>query len=395
MDYSTLSDVMPAPAGREEAGAAQVGTLGNTGKSASPLGNTTKLRSVSDEELAVRRISRYMLQNLISEILPGERVANCLRLVVPGRSGVKILYSDQVHRAHYGGLTVCGSVWSCPICAAKITERRRLEVRPALERWEGGLIMAAYTLQHDRSNSLDQVKNALYSNYRTLMSGWAWQELKERWGIEGVISSSEVTWGAVYGWHPHKHALLFTKSKLSPGEIKNAETEISERFRSLLSRSGNYGHPQYSVQFRTGNVFEEGDYVFKWGVDYELTKSPVKKARSGNFSPFELASWAMAEGEAEPVALFREYFRSYKGSHQLQYSVGLRKKLGLDQEKSDLELALEEDQKAIELAELSRSVWSVICKRKLRGELIEVASSGSFEMVNEFLKGLGFALEGF
>ena len=232
-------------------------------------------------------------------------------------------------------------------------------------------------------------------NYCSLTSGRAWQELKDRWGIVGVISSSEVTWGPVFGWHPHKHALLFTKSKLSPGEVKEAETEISSRFRSLLTRSGNYGHPKYSVQFRTGNIFEESDYVFKWGIDYELTKSPVKKARPGNFSPFELASWAMAEGEAEPVALFREYFRSYKGSHQLQYSAGLRKVLGLDQEKSDLELATEEDQKAIELAELSRSAWSIICKRKLRGELIEVASSGSYAAIKDFLSGLGLSLEGF
>lgn len=248
--------------------------------------------------------------------------------------------------------------------------------------------MAAYTLQHDKSDSLQCVKDNLYSAYRNLMSGRAWQDLKGRWGVEGVISSSEVTWGPIFGWHAHKHALIFTKDKLSNTELKQSETEISARFRALLAKNGRYGHPDYSVDFRTGNVFEESDYVFKWGIDYELTKSNVKKAKSGHYSPFELAQWAV-NGDLQPVQLFREYFKVYKGSKQLSYSNGLRARLGLDQEKSDYDLATEEVQQSDPLMMLSRLAWAIVCKKKMRGDLLNVASSGSVDLLMDFLKLIG------
>lgn len=380
MDYTKeLITLQALPPGREEAGAPAVDFS---------LGNTTKLWSTFDDQLN-RRVTRYLLQSVISEILPNERVAKCLHLVVPSAAGVKVMYSEKVQRAHYKGLTVCGSVWSCPVCSAKISERRRLEIRPALEVWPGGLIMASYTLQHSLADNLTDLKNLLYDCYHKLMSGREWQDIKNRWGIAGLISSSEITWGPVSGWHPHKHALIFTKNKLTNEELKRAETEISARFRALLAKNGRYGHPDFSVKFRTGNIFEETEYVFKWGVDYELTKSNVKKARSGNYSPFELAQWAGIGGDLQPVRLFQEYFSVYKGSHQLQYTKGLRSLLGLEQQKSDYDLAVENDQQAVELALLARSAWAMVCKQKKRGDLLEVASTGSVELLAEFLKNIG------
>lgn len=386
MEYSTLQETcelqLQPPPGREEAG-------GSAAELAGSLGNTTKLRSPLDYDQLNRRITRYLLQSIIADILPNERVARCLHLVVPFASGVTVMYSDHVKSAHYKGLTVCGSIWTCPVCASKISERRRLEIKPALETWPGGSIMASYTLQHTIDDTLDEVKGLLYNCYRNLMAGKGWQEIKKRWGIVGLISSSEVTWGPLFGWHPHKHALILTKDKLSDNELKQSEIEISARFRALLSKNGRYGHPEYSVNFRTGKTFEASQYVSKWGLDYELTKSNVKKARSGNFSPFELAQWAGIGGDLQPVQLFREYFKAYKGSKQLSYSNGLRSLLGLDQEKSDYDLAVEEDQRAIKFAELSRKAWAIVCKKHLRGDLLNVASSGSYELLTEFLNSIG------
>ena len=387
MTYSTLNYTKTTdaqlPGSERERGLLEASSL--------YLGNTTKLPSILVDDQLNRRVARYLIQSLISEILPNERVARCLHLIVPSVSGVKVMYSEKVQKAHYKGLTVCGSIWSCPVCASKISERRRLEIRPALEMWGGrggGLIMASYTLQHDLGDTLAGLKKVLYSSYDRLMSGRAWQEIKNRWGIVGQISSSELTWGPLFGWHSHKHALIFTQDKLSINDLKQSENEISARFRGILAKSGRYGHPDYSVKFRTGNVFEESDYCFKWGIDYELTKSNVKKAKGENYSPFELAQWA-ADGDLQPVRLFQEYYQVYKGSHQLQYSNGLRSLLKLNSQKTDYQLAVEEDQKAFELAELSRYAWSIVCKNKMRGDLLEVASSGSSEDLTEFLKAIG------
>ena len=248
--------------------------------------------------------------------------------------------------------------------------------------------MASYTLQHDLGDTLAGLKKVLYSSYDRLMSGRAWQEIKNRWGIVGQISSSELTWGPLFGWHSHKHALIFTQDKLSINDLKQSENEISARFRGILAKSGRYGHPDYSVKFRTGNVFEESDYCFKWGIDYELTKSNVKKAKGENYSPFEIAQWA-GDGDLQPVRLYQEFNQVYKGCHQLDYSNGLRLLLMMNSQKTDYQLAVEEDQKAFELAELSRYAWSIVCKNKMRGDLLEVASSGSSEDLTEFLKAIG------
>lgn len=377
MYYSKeLAIMQPPPPGREEAGAAQ------------PLGNTTKLWSTFDDQLN-RRVARYILQSVITEILPNERVAKCLRLVVPSASGVRVMYSPEVQRAHYKNLTVCGSIWNCPVCASKISERRRLELRSALEIWPGGLIMASYTLQHSLDDTLSGLKNTLNDCYHKLMSGRQWQEIKNRWGIVGLISSNELTWGPVSGWHPHKHALIFTKNKLTNDDLKSAELEISARFRALLTKNGRYGHPDYSVNFQVGNMSQQTDYVCKWGIDYELTKGNIKKARSGNYSPFELAQWAGVGGDLQPVRLFQEYASAYKGSHQLQYTQGLREILGMDKNKSDYDLATEEDQQALVLAELARDVWSIVCKQNKRGELLEIASGGSADQVFDYLQSIG------
>ena len=212
MDYTTFQEIgdqlqLQPPPGREEAG-------GSAAVSAAPLGNTTKLWSLSLDDQLRKRVARYIIQSVISEILPNERVARCLRLVVPSEPGVKLMYSDKVKRAHFKGLTVCGSTWSCPVCASKISERRRQEIRPALEAWPGGLIMASFTLQHTLADTLQGLKDQLYDCYHKLLSGKGWQDIKKRWGIVGLISSSELTWGPLFGWHPHKHALIFTKNKL-------------------------------------------------------------------------------------------------------------------------------------------------------------------------------------
>ncbi|MFM9718814.1 hypothetical protein ACKI15_46290, partial [Streptomyces galilaeus] len=49
------------------------------------------------------------------------------------------------------GLAVCGSVWSCPVCAAKIQERRRVEIAQGFD-WAYAnnkkIIMVTFTIPH-------------------------------------------------------------------------------------------------------------------------------------------------------------------------------------------------------------------------------------------------------
>jgi hypothetical protein len=67
----------------------------------------------------------------------------------------------------------------------------------------------------------------------------------------------------------------------------------------------------------------------------------------------------------------------------------LRSLLGLDQQKTDYELAVEQDQQAFELTEIARAAWAIVCKKNKRGELLEVASTGSIDILIKYLKFIG------
>jgi hypothetical protein len=100
-------------------------------------------------EAKEHRLLKWALQAEARAILPNERVAQCLRQINPLAAGVEVLHSPEHQVAHYKSLIVCGSVWMCPLCAAKISERRRDELERAITRHielQGAVFMATYTV---------------------------------------------------------------------------------------------------------------------------------------------------------------------------------------------------------------------------------------------------------
>ena len=96
------------------------------------------------------RLLKWALQAEARAILPNERIAHCLRQVVPIAAGVEVFHSTEHQVAFYSGLFVCGSVWMCPLCAAKISERRRDELELAITRHiaqQGAVYMATFTVK--------------------------------------------------------------------------------------------------------------------------------------------------------------------------------------------------------------------------------------------------------
>ena len=73
------------------------------------------------------RAERYALKSVVNAMFPKSETSKCSRAKVPGQS--VIICKDPEHqKAFYTGLRRCGSVWWCPLCAAKIAERRRVEL---------------------------------------------------------------------------------------------------------------------------------------------------------------------------------------------------------------------------------------------------------------------------
>ena len=197
------------------------------------LGILTKSASTPDfkglADIAVRRAVKYSLQNEAVKLLPNERVRFCLRHRVDATKGIEVRYNQKIEQAHYSNVQRCGSVWTCPICSAQISEGRRLELKQAMEYWQGqgkaqesgGMVyLLTLTNPHYHGDNLVQL---LQGQKKALKYFWSDRKSKEKFKSldkAGHITATEVTHG-VNGWHPHYHILLFFKGVINTTELRD------------------------------------------------------------------------------------------------------------------------------------------------------------------------------
>ena len=134
-----ISHRTTGPAARATGGPRVVG--GPTGApEGGALGSSAKLRATFYDPME-SRVQRFALQSVARSILPESRTAKCLRIRAHD-CDVQVWKSKEHGTASYGGLQTCGSVWTCPVCAAKIAERRRVELLDAMElhKAQGGAV---------------------------------------------------------------------------------------------------------------------------------------------------------------------------------------------------------------------------------------------------------------
>jgi hypothetical protein len=338
------------------------------------------------------------MQSAAREILPSERVCQCLRSISKYKQpsannptrlenvfsldyyrNVEILKSGD--KFHYGNLITCGSVWHCPICAGKISERRRAELVDAVATWtgQGGQVrLLTLTVPHYSHQKLQIVLNGLSSALRRLTNSREWKSLAESIGLYGRIRSLEVTYGQ-NGWHPHFHLLLFT---YKPFDLVELQEQILHLWKTACLRSSLPEPNHHGVKVDNGELAAQ--YVGKWGLEHEMTKGHIKKSRDG-YSPFDLlrlhlgvaASGRFLDGDPSRAAeLFREYAKCFKGKRQLVWSKGLRLDLLTTEEQTDEEIAdaVEPDAELFALVPLS--TWKVILHKQLRGVVLEKCREG-------------------
>jgi len=338
-------------------------------------------------------IHRFMLQSAARELVPGERVAKCLR--VPVGSGVDVFYAPAARSAHYGGLQTCGSIWMCPVCASKISERRRLELDQALTAFDGVVVLATFTVQHRVSDALSALLDGFLVSLSRLRTSSPWSRIVQRYGVCGAVRAIEITHGS-NGWHPHAHILFFLRSG---GDVVGFGAALRRRWLLLLDRAGLSASWSVGVDVRMADS-AVGDYVAKfgaqWTVAHELTKAAVKRSRSGaGRSVAELLSDYALNGDAEAGRLWREYALLFRGKKHLVWSRGLRDRLlPTVKELTDEELANQHDQVAVVLATLTLRQWSVVVGNDARAELLTVASSGDVAQLIDFLVSLGVEIGG-
>lgn len=285
------------------------------------------------------------------------------------------------------GLMMCGSVWICPVCNAKIMSRRALEIGSAVALAQRSGFQVAFvtlTMRHFAGQALAMLWGALSYAWGAVTAGKPWVKIKDRFGILGFLRVVEVTVGR-NGWHVHVHALVFLDPDQMPADAPHAVPDVAalqvamfERWSKALQRKG-LDAPLLKAQdarLLDGPADEalsqyltkaqDNGTVTHRKIGLELTSSQSKKARTeySTRTPWELLDEWFGEGLADSAELWGEFEKASKGKRQLTWSRGLRELLGLVQEKTDEEIAAEEvGSKADDLVHISKEGWRKVVRQ--------------------------------
>ncbi|MEW6747906.1 MAG: replication protein, partial [Planctomycetota bacterium] len=90
--------------------------------------------------------------------------------------------------AGFAGVVTCGSVWSEPVCNAKIMARRAVEVGAAIALWQAQghpVAFATFTMRHRKGQPLASLWDALSGAWQRAVGGKSWYRDKALHRVAG------------------------------------------------------------------------------------------------------------------------------------------------------------------------------------------------------------------
>jgi hypothetical protein len=203
------------------------------------------------------------------------------------------------------------------------------------------------------------------------------------------------------GWHLHVHALLFYRDGSKLNALREAIwTGWLRRLRSQgLDAVQKHGIVVQELELDQAREQISG-YLNK--ATYEQTSGSAarelagqigKTGRDGNRAPFDVLADFVRLGLASDLAIWREWERASKDRRALTWSKGLREQLLVGIERTDEEIAADNDGDQLDVAVLDKAVWREIVARRLEAELLEaverVPADDSYEATVLFVTGVG------
>lgn len=388
------------PAAQEAAGAA----LGKNALSFTPPPRE-KLQNTREQRYFLLAGARaLLLQEGKKEglLYPSEfhKTAKCLHVMRAYTANVH--HSKTFNSAFYSGLVTCASTWACPVCAAKIQERRRLEVSYAMDlAYARHLqpVMVTLTFPHYMWQKLQDLIDRQKRALAKLRAGDPWTRFKNRWGYVGLIRSLELTKGRS-GWHPHVHELWFVDANADTEKMKE---QILARWEKKCIAEGllDPSKPAQIKAFRKYAVDVKGncsnsDYLAKmdapehWGTDRELVKATSKQGKEKGLHPFGLLANYAQNGDVKAGAAFVEYVQAMRGKAQLFWSPGLKDFFGL-KDKSDEEISEEKNEEADLLGGIDSEDWKTVREAKAQAHVLTEAENGGWPAVERLVERLTLA----
>jgi hypothetical protein len=333
------------------------------------------------------------------------RISMCHKIQI--KPFIEIHYSDELKRARYGrGLMLCGSPHICPVCKLRITEFDRGELEKInFDKLGLHVALATFTLSHSMQDGLVKLCGSLDEAMRKIRSGRRWQNFADKYSYVGAVTGSETTINFVNGWHPHKHSLFLFDEK--PESAEEMQNDLYDLYSRALDKVGGYASRDHGVNVLLGdNASMVAQYVAKWGhdpkektwtVQAELTKASVKIGMTGeSVTPDQLLDIVALGGERSKwaEAKYKEYAAATFKKKRLSYTKGLRARLGLGREYTDMQKAETDEPKTRLLALLRPEHWKIIEKQKLRAwVIIDAAKSGDFQTFQNALADVGIMID--
>lgn len=395
---------------RSEAGAdaPPVGEASKTARLTASLGSNAKYKNKTekvDPETGEiigfspmdSRVQRFALQSVARTFFPDSRLNKCLRLRQHGKD-IQVLKSKEFKTASYSGLQTCASVWRCPVCAAKIAERRRVELiaAKAAHKAAGGCVnMITLTCPHQFK---DNLADLLAKQAKALNSFWSDRHVKVvfvEMGTIGQIRALEVTHGRLSelnnGWHPHYHILMFQGvgvdlARFEPVQMRDWQVRLYLRWANACKLAG-LGEPSYAHGLKLDDGEHADKYVTKWGLEDEMTKGHTKKALHGE-TPFDfLRAYLLDKTDKHAMALFVEFAETFQGKRQLHWSKGLKKHFGIVDKSDDL-LAEEKEDANFYLGSIELDQWRDVLCVDGRANVLVIAASSGWDAVEVYLENI-------
>lgn len=352
------------------------------------LASRVSPQGVDGEEKTDWKAKRHDLRYVSGSVVGG-RTQKCG--CAPIGSQVDLCRGDTGGH-HFSGLETCGSVWTCPVCAVKITERRRSDVREVIAKHlesGGGAVMVTLTIPHSRFDRCEDLRKAVSTSWQKVQSGKGWKDRKTRCGLTGSIRALEVTHGQ-NGWHPHLHIVFLFSGASQDAHIQDFGQFIFQRWSRAVERDG---HGLCSEKAFSVEKIEDAEgvskYCQKWGAAEELTKAHIKNGRAGGRSPWQILTDIKEDGSKRDKALFSEYASAFKGARQLTWTVGLRARYIEADEQSDEDIAGDPKCADIEkdrVMTIDGQVWKYVRRARAQAKFLNVADQGGSDAAIEMLK---------
>jgi hypothetical protein len=345
------------------------------------------------------RVQRFALQSVARSILPKTRTAKCMRIPT-GPRDIQVWQSRANHTTSYSGLQTCGSVWTCPVCAAKIAERRRVELLHAIDTHKaagGALSLLTLTTPHQRGDNLAALLEQQGKALQGFLRDRKVKEVFAEMGYLGQVRALEVTHGRRSdrnnGWHPHFHILQFHQVAGREADRKDWTARLYLRWVVYCEKAG-LGTPSFRHGIKLDDGTKARQYVTKWGLEDEMTKGHTKKAKAGGETPFDLLRAFLDDKEdGQAAALFREFAECFRGKRQLSWSNGLKARFKME-EKTDEQISQEHLENAFLLGEITIDQWRDVCKVNGRVTVLLIAARSGWGAVTRYLSLIDGASDG-